>query len=455
MHQNAILNTDSYKLSHFLQYPKNTKFVSAYIESRGGRWNRLLFFGLQIFLMEYLKKPISQTDILEAKEFSFKHGLPFNEAGWRHILEAHNGVLPLKIEAVSEGAIVSTDNVLLQVVNTDPAVPWLTLHIETALLRAIWYPVAVATNSYYCKQNILHYLKESGSPENIGFMLHDFGARGVSSFESAGIGGAAHLVNFKGSDTISGALFAKKYYGADMAALSIPASEHSVLTAWGKGGEFAAYENMAKNFSKETFACVIDSYDTFNAIEMWGKLFNSVATAGGRVVLRPDSGNPVTMAAECIERIMNIAGFSINDKGYRILPPHIRLIYGDGVNPQSIEDILTELTLRRISSDNILFGMGGALLQHLNRDTLKFAMKASAISEDGIDWIGVQKDPMTDPSKRSKSGLLALIKESGVYKTVNKNELNGRQNELKPVFENGKILREFSFDEIRKNSCES
>ncbi|MCR8678704.1 nicotinate phosphoribosyltransferase [Campylobacter sp. RM19072] len=451
---NPILNTDSYKISHYLQYPKDIKFISSYIESRGGRWNRLLFYGLQIFLMEYLSQKISYDDIDEAEEFIKAHGMKFNKDGWKYIVEHHGGALPLEIEAVAEGSIIQTENVLLQIKNTDPNLAWLVGYFETAILRSIWYPVAVATNSYFCKQNILHFLKESGTPENIDFALHDFGARGVSSFESAGIGGSAHMVNFKGSDTITGALFAKKYYGADMAAFSIPASEHSTMTSWGRDGEFQAYENMVQSYGDGTFACVIDSYDTLNAIDLWGRLFDKVKKQGGKVVLRPDSGNPVTMASECIEKMMSLAGYSINSKGYKVLPDHIRLIYGDGINPQSIEDILNELKFRKISSDNIVFGMGGALLQHLNRDTLRFAMKVNAVSSDGISWRDVYKNPATDPKKRSKSGRLALIKENELYKTIRFDELNGRQNWLTKVFKDGKILRKFSFDDIRSRAKE-
>ncbi|WP_201030179.1 nicotinamide phosphoribosyltransferase domain-containing protein, partial [Campylobacter fetus] len=181
---NLILNTDSYKISHYLQYPKDVNYVSSYIESRGGRWNRVLFYGLQMFLMEYLSKKITYEDIEEAKDFIKFHGLSFNEDSWRYIVDEHGGALPLEIEAVKEGSIVQTDNVLLQIRNTDPKLPWLVGYLETAILRAIWYPVAVATNSYFCKQNILQFLNETGTPDLIDFCLHDFGARGVSSFES-------------------------------------------------------------------------------------------------------------------------------------------------------------------------------------------------------------------------------------------------------------------------------
>lgn len=446
---NPILNTDSYKLSHWLQYPPDAKFVSSYIESRGGRWNRVLFYGLQIFLKSYLSRKITLEDIKEAREFVAAHGMPFNEDGWRYIVDNYDGALPVEIEAVKEGSIVQTENVLLQIKNTDPKLFWLPGYLETSILRAIWYPVAVATNSYFCKKVILSYLRETGDPKTIDFKLHDFGARGVSSFESAGVGGSAHLVNFKGTDTISGAVFARDFYGADMAGFSIPAAEHSTITSWGKENEFKAYENMVEHFGDGTFACVIDSYDTLNAIGLWDKLFDIVKNKGGHVVLRPDSGNPVAMAAACIEKMMEIVGFSVNSLGYRVLPEFARLIYGDGMNLQTIEDVLSELKMRKISADNIAFGMGGALLQHLDRDTLRFAMKVNAVSNDGITWREVSKNPSSDPAKRSKSGRLALVKRANIYKTLKLSELGDEQNELIPVFRNGKILRESTFDEIR------
>ena len=450
-----ILNTDSYKFSHYLQYPPDVKYISSYIESRGGRWNRIIFYGLQMFLKKYLSKPITKEDISTAADFLKSHGLPFNESGWRHILEKHKGYLPLQIEAVDEGMVIPTNQVLVQVKNTDPHVPWLTSYIETSLLRAIWYPIAVATNSYMCKQIIKHYLEMTGTPEEIDFKLHDFGARGVSSEESAGIGGSAHLINFKGTDTTSGILNILKYYNCSkFPGFSIPASEHSTIVSWGRENEQSAFENSINKFGDGTYACVIDTYDTFNSIDtIWKNLLPKIKEKSGRVVLRPDSGNPVAMASSCLEHMMHVFGYTTNEKGYRVLPNYIRLIYGDGIEESSIGDILRELAMRKISADNIAFGMGGALLQHLSRDTLKFAMKASAMSKDGENWIPIQKDPITDPGKRSKPGILALIRHSnGIYSTIQKSELEDRKNLLEPVFINGKIVKEHSFDDIRKRA---
>ncbi len=227
---NAILNTDSYKLGHYLQYPADTHAISALITTRGNSFRpEVMFFGLQMFLKEYLSKPISAADIDEAEEVAGLHGQPFDRAGWTHILNAHGGYLPLRIEALPEGIAIRRGVPVVQIVNTDPQVPWLTSHIEPALLRAIWYPSTVATTAWRLRLAIQPYLDRTaddieGLQRN---RISDFGARGTSSLEQAALGGVAHLVHFDSSDSLPGILHARRYYGAQMAGKSIPASEHS------------------------------------------------------------------------------------------------------------------------------------------------------------------------------------------------------------------------------------
>jgi nicotinamide phosphoribosyltransferase len=295
LQKNIILNTDSYKFSQYLQYPPGTTSVYSYIESRGGEWGATVFFGLQAFLKEYMCHPITQDDINVAEEIVTAHGEPFNRAGWQYILDEHGGHLPVEIRAVPEGTIVPVKNVLVTVENTDPECYWLTSYLETALLRAIWYPTTVATNSYEAKKIILRHLEKSGDPTTIHFKLHDFGARGVSSFESSGLGGAAHLINFLGTDTISGILAVRQYYNHSMAGFSIPAMEHSTVTSWGRDREVDSYRNMVKTYGKPgaIIACVSDSYNIYDACRLWGtELRNDVISSGATVVIRPDSGEP-------------------------------------------------------------------------------------------------------------------------------------------------------------------
>lgn len=457
---NLILHTDSYKASHFLQYPKGCQTIHSYIESRGGQYHHTLFFGLQMFLKRYLQKPITSDDIAEAKSLITAHGLPFYEEGWRYILEKHHGMLPLRICAVPEGTQVPTRQVLMTVENTDPKCFWLTSYLETLLIQAIWYPTTVATLSHAIKQDLVNFHQiSSDSPiESIDFKLHDFGFRGVSSAESAAIGGLAHLVNFKGSDTLVSLKFAQDYYHHDMAGFSIPAAEHSTITSWGKTHEQDAYHNMIQQFGRpgQLFAVVSDSYDIFNAIDhIWGEQLKSeVIQCGGQLVIRPDSGDPQTVPILVIKKLIRHFGYTVNQKGYHVLPECIRVIQGDGINHKNIQQLITNLNEAKLSIDNIAFGMGGALLQHPHRDTMKFAMKCSAAQIDG-QWRDVFKDPITDHGKTSKPGRLALIKKNGHFSTCRESELGKNTNYLKKVFENGQLLVDDSLDTIRERAQRS
>lgn len=452
-----LLNADSYKASHFLQYPENTSAVSSYIESRGGLFESTVFFGLQLFIKQYLLKPFTQTDIEEAAEIAALHGVPFNRCGWQYILDAYQGFLPIEIQALPEGSVVATRNVLVQVVNTDPACAWLTSYIETALLRAVWYPTTVATVSYSCKQIIRRYLDETAdSLDSLPFKLHDFGARGASSEEAAAIGGLAHLVNFMGSDTLSAVVAARRYYSENMAAFSIPAAEHSTITSWGRDGEKDAYANMLKQFAGpgKVVAVVSDSYDLWNAIDnIWGgELKDAVESSGGTLVVRPDSGEPVEIVSGTIERLMAKFGFRVNGRGFKVLPDCVRVIQGDGISVASIEAILAEMKRRGLSAENVAFGMGGELLQKVNRDTQKFAMKASSVCING-EWRDVFKDPATDPGKRSKRGRLAVIRNAeGAMETVREDELGERENLLRLVFRNGDLMVDESLAQVRERA---
>lgn len=455
---NPILNTDSYKASHFLQYPQGTSHVFSYAEARGGAYDRTLFFGLQAILKSEFAKPITQDGIDEAAEVLGAHGLPFNRAGWELLLQRHDGRLPLEIRALPEGMLVPLHTPLMTVVNTDPDFPWLTSYVETALLR-VWYPTTVATISHSVRAIIRQALLTSADAPDaeLPFKLHDFGARGVSSDASAAIGGMAHLVNFQGTDTLSAIMAARRLYAEPMAGFSIPAAEHSTITSWEKPHEVDAYANMLERFGKPggIFAVVSDSYDIFNAVEhLWGEqLRQKVIDSGATLVVRPDSGDPVEVVTKVTRLLADKFGTETNTKGFRVLK-HVRVIQGDGVNPQSIRAILDALMQDGFSASNIAFGMGGALLQKLDRDTLSFAYKTSA-AKIGGQWRAVYKDPVTDAGKRSKRGLLGVVSERDVLRTVAVSDgdfqpANGDANLLETVWRNGELLRDDSLADIRQ-----
>lgn len=436
---NLILNTDSYKTSHWKQYPPNTEGVFSYIEARGGEYNYSVMFGLRYFLTEYLSKGIRLYDIEEADQFCTAHGVPFNREGWMYILNEHEGRLPVVIKAVPEGTVVPIGNVMLTIENTDPECYWLTSYLETALLRAVWYGSTVATVSRKCKEVINNWLVKSGDPTGLPFKLHDFGARGVSSHESAMIGGAAHLVNFMGTDTIEGAQMLMKYYDSDMPGFSIPASEHSTITCWGKDREVEAYANMLTAYKDSPIvACVSDSYDIYNAVEnLWGtQLKGEVEDFNGLLVIRPDSGDPVEVNLRLARIIADRFGYTRNDKGY-IVFNNVAIIQGDGVDPDLIDKLLGTMVAYGYSADNWAFGMGGALLQRLDRDTQQYAMKCSAMKIEG-EWVDVTKSPIDAPEKASKGGRLILT-ENKDGKMYTRTESDWYPNKMVTVFRDGEL----------------
>lgn len=460
----AIIRTDSYKLSQWLQYPKDTVRISSYIESRGGE-DESVFFGLQAFIKQYMMTPITVADINRAELIVKAHGLPFNRAGWEIIVNEYGGMLPLEIEAVPEGTVMETHNVQVQIVNTDPRLFWLTSYVETAMLRGIWYPSTVATKSRKMKKLIAAALElTSDVPVNdqIMFKLHDFGARGASSAETAMLGGMGHLVNFMGTDTVEALVGAMEYYNTDsVPGFSIPASEHSTITSWGgPAGEVKAFENMIDTFAGpgKLYACVSDSYDIYAAArDLWGGVLkDKVIASGGTLVVRPDSGDPTTVPIEVIAILMERFGYTVNSKGYKVLPPYIRLIQGDGINEKTLPKILENMIEAGFSIDNIAFGMGGGLLQAWNRDTLKYAMKASARQDTAGVWHDVFKDPISDRGKVSKKGRLGLVLECGIgtcgYRTLPKELADRKGNLLRTVYRNGELLVEDTFETVRKRA---
>jgi len=462
--------SDSYKATHWKQYPKGTTKVYSYLESRGGKFNNTLFYGLQYFIKKYLAgQVVTEDKIQRAKKLWDAHLGPglFNEAGWRHILTVHGGKLPIKIKAVPEGTAAPTSNVLVTVENTDDQVPWLTNYIETLLLQ-VWYPTTVGTLSREIKKVLIKYLQKTTSYTKeeikgiVNFMLHDFGYRGVSSVESAGLGGSAHIINFMGTDTIAAIEMAQEFYNTNnILAFSIPASEHSTITSWGEPNEVKAMENMLDQYPTGLVACVSDSFDIIKACGMYwgGVLRTKILQRDGRLVVRPDSGDPVQTLKQVFKILWNRFGGTTNEKGFKVLDPHIRVIQGDGVNYESIIEILDMMVDEGFSVENIAFGMGGALLQKVDRDTQKFAFKCSSIIINGEE-ADVQKNPIeidangqrVQSFKKSKAGRLKLMKdtEGNFYTQEHSHDEEGDC--LITVFLNGDILKEWTFEEIRERA---
>lgn len=402
---NVLLQADSYKLSHFSQYPEGTEYIYSYIEPRKGHYP-VVVLGIENFT-DAIYGCVTAQNILELERLAKEHGVPFNRQGWYSLgNKYHLKGLPIKVMGVPEGTVVSPGTPVAAIVNMDPEFPWLTSFFETLFLRMVWYPSTVASRSRYIKTRIKQFMEYTGADmSTLDFKLHDFGARGVSSTDSAEQGGAAHLTQFKGSDTLEAVHYVRNTYGV-LAGFSIPATEHSTVTSWGRENEKAMYENFVRTSGGpgKIYACVSDSYNIWEALKMWKELEPVILEVGGTLVIRPDSGDPVTTPVQVIEELMDLFGYTTNAKGYKVLPNHIRVIQGDGVDEESIVRIMQRMVDRKLSIDNIAFGMGGGLLQSLNRDTLGWAMKCSAACVNG-EWRDVYKDPIGG-SKTSKRGLV-------------------------------------------------
>jgi len=459
MQGNTLLDTDSYKASHWVQYPPGTDALVSYVASRGGVYDRTVFFGLQAVLDLAFGTPITRADVDEAAELFAAHGEPFHRDGWMGVVERHGGRIPLLVEAVPEGTVVPTGHVLMRVTSTDPQTFWVPSYFETQLLR-VWYPTTVATISWHVRRDIAASLARTCDDPagQLPFRFHDFGARGVSSRESAALGGLAHLVSFDGTDTVQALVAAKRWYGAtSMPAFSIPAAEHSTITSWGREREVDAYANMIARFGKPgaVFAVVSDSYDIYDAVSrLWGsELREQVRASGATVIIRPDSGEPDAVVLECLERLDAAYGSTVNSKGFKVLR-NVRVIQGDGITPNVVARILHVIERHGFSTENVAFGMGGGLLQKLDRDTQKFAMKCSAARVDGA-WRDVYKDPVGDRGKSSLRGNVGLFVDSaGKFVTTTDSDAAARQLEtaLVPVYRDGEFLRRWTLDEVRSRA---
>lgn len=411
---NFLLRSDSYKHSHAPLYPPGITGMSAYIEARKPDV-RVMLFGLQMHLKKALDYfwPLTCIDIDEAEYNLQKHGEPFDREPWDYLIDEYDGNLPIDIWAVPEGLLVPSRVPLVRIECEDPKLFWLPMFLETDLQRGVWYPSSVASRDNVHFRTIRYYwLETCDSLAGMEFALHDFGGRGVTCSEQAEIGGAAHLVHFNGSDTLEGILAANQYYNTEMAAYSVPASEHSVQCAWGPMDQEAYLEHVLNTYAKENaiVSIVIDGYDTIReATRLCGTpLKDKIIASKARVVFRPDSGDATHIVPEILKIQARAFGTTTNQKGYRVVN-NVGVIQGDGIDAHAIDRILAAVRDAGFAASNVVFGSGGALLQKHDRDLFGFAQKASAIKQFG-SWKGIYKDPVTDSGKASKAGRLATYR---------------------------------------------
>ena len=459
---NICLLTDSYKVTHHRFYPENTEKIYSYLECRvGSEFNKTIFYGLQYIIKKYLEGEVVTQEKVDQVNNLIKAHIGediFNYDGWMYIANELDGKLPIEIKAVDEGTPVEVGNVLMTVENTDKQCYWLPNYLESLLLQ-VWYPSTVATLSAEVRKLCNFYLDVTGSSkENLDFMLHDFGYRGATSTESAKLCGSAHLISFKGTDTIPALIIPENYYNDNtIYGLSVQATEHSVMTSLGEEGEIKQAINVIDKAKDGILSIVIDSYnykEFLKQASIKGNKLNAKIieflekTEGNKVVFRPDSGEPVSTTLDCLKILGEGFGTTKTIEGYKIFAKNIGLLWGDGLNYHKIRDILFGMKSNGWAAQNIIFGMGGGLHSSVNRDTQRNAFKCSAQLRDGT-WYDIFKNPL-DSSKKSKTGRLKLVKENNYFKTYS--IASKKEDYLKTVFKNGELIKQESFQDIKNRA---
>jgi len=419
-------------MSHPFFYPEDMTGLFSYAESRGGEYDEIVFFCLQGHLIEnYINNRVTKEDVKEADDFCRAHGVPFARDTASRIVTVHDGFMPVRIKALKEGTVTPVRTPLVTVESTDPALAFLTSFIETDLLRAVWYPTTIASKANAIRKGIQGiYDRYADTNANTDFAFLDFSSRGVEHYGANEVGGAAFLTSFLGSDSIAGVRWANHHYDCEMSGYSVKATEHSVMCSYGEDAEsdlFLHLLNKAK--PGEILSVVSDTWNIYRACEYWGKLAKLVEERGVVLSIRPDSGDYREVLPRMLDILFDYFKFHKNDKGLLVFD-NLKILWGDGVSEQTYVDMLMTVVGAGFGPEVLTLGSGGGLMQNVNRDTCKFAFKASAVQRNHGEWVGIAKNPITDPGKQSKMG---RIEHPG----------------LELVYENGKMFRRQTLDEIR------
>lgn len=464
---NFCFATDFYKLTHWKQYPSGMNRIVSYCEAReGAQFDEIVFCGLIPILKEYFEGiVITKEKIDEAEELTLKMGGQpefFNRGMWEHIVNEYHGKLPLRIRALEEGTVVrpGIPMFVIESIGGEKTFP-LVNHSETLLMH-VWNAITVASASRYIKKSIEPLVEKTGTMGILPFMVHDFGFRGVSSFQTAVHAGIGHLINFNGTDTNEAVRAINHFYpGSSHFGGSVWATEHSVATSFGPGEKEKAYlkHQLVNAPNQALISVVMDSYNTYNfasGIAAEPEIKKLIIEKEGRVVFRPDSGDPKIVVPKLLDILGGVFGYEVNDKGYKVIKHNVGVIQGDGMDVKSIPELYQIIVNNGWSTDNLVVGSGGGLLQKWNRDTLRFAIKAcyGEINGEGFD---IFKDPVTAntgaDTKVSKKGNIK-VQEIGnlrhtVITTATEDAFNSYADSMKVVYELGEIKTKRTFDEIR------
>jgi nicotinamide phosphoribosyltransferase len=491
-----VLLKDFYKVGHKAQYPDHTSLVYSNLTPRGTRRtpspSGVVWFGLQYFIKEYLMRQFNvnffgkkREDVLRTYKRRVDLALgPGTDVS--HIGELHElGFLPLQIKGLDEGTIVPYRVPALTIRNTDPKFFWLTNMLETLMSNVLWLPSTSATTAFEYRKNFEKYAKLTGAPTAfIPWQGHDFSMRGMSGIEAAVLSGAGHLLSFTGTDTIPAIDFLEEYYGAnadkELIGGSVPATEHSVMCMGLQAGEFETFKRLITQVYPNGIVSVVsDTWDLWKVLtDFLPRLKESILARNGKLVIRPDSGDPVKILLGdsdalydtpqwwgVIRLLHNAFGGTTNAQGYIELDPHVGAIYGDSITLERQVEILQGLKAIGFASSNVVLGIGSFTYQHVTRDTDGWAMKATygerLIPGNEVEGQptfrkvsqNISKDPITDSGlKKSASGLLKVVNgyDGALYLQENVSWFEEAEGELKTRFLNGAVKNSTKLKEVRK-----
>ena len=485
-----ILLKDGYKVGHKFQYPAGTTLVYSNLtprKSRSADVDEILFFGLQYFVKEYLIRQFDEEffqlpkeEVVKAYARRMDFYLGKDSISYDHIAALHDlGYLPLEIKALPEGSMVPMRVPIFTIKNTLPKFFWLTNMLETVLSAVLWKPSTSATTAFEYLRTFTRYARETVG-DDLGFIPwqgHDFSFRGMSGIEDAVMSGAGHLLSFSGTDTIPAIDFLERYYQADcekeLIGGSVPATEHSVMCMGTQDGEIKTFERLIKDiYPSGIISIVSDTWDFWQVItEFLPELKEQILKRDGKVVIRPDSGDPVKIIVGdesapagspvfkgAIECMWETFGGTITSRGYKLLDGHIGLIYGDSITTERQLAILEGLKRKGFASYNVVLGIGSYTYEYVTRDTFGFAMKATYGEVNGVGR-DIFKDPKTDDgTKKSAKGLMQVYRNPATGKLALKDQCTWEeegQGELKTVFKNGKLMIDWTLAEIRQRVREN
>lgn len=488
---NPLIQADFYKMSHYNMYPLGTNKIYSNFTPRKSRIkgvDEVVVFGIQYFIKEYLIKQWNENffhkpknEVIKQYKTMMDQTLGLDSIKIEHIEQLHDlGYLPIKIKALNEGTLCPIGVPALTITNTVDHCYWLPNYLETILSTSIWQAMTSATIAYNYRKLLNKYaLETTGNTEFVQWQGHDFSMRGMSSLETACISGASHLLSFTGTDTIPAISWLEKYYNADsskeLIGASVPATEHSVMCMGTKDGEIETFSRLLDTYPKGILSVVSDTWDLWEVLtQFMPKLKEKILAREGKLVIRPDSGDPVDILCGyansehmfidkiynqdepeykgVIELLWDCFGGTINKQGYKVLDIHVGAIYGDSITLERAEEICKRLKLKGFASTNVVLGIGSYTYQYNTRDTFGFAMKAT-YGEVNLEPLEIWKDPITDNgTKKSAKGLLYVGKKENKYYLEEQVDSNKEQGGwLMTVFNNGKLIKDYTLQEIRNN----